>query len=207
MRTRSILYPILALVVVLAVFYALKPRVRKEPGHPASGIKVSLRIPDTRFMGILPLYVAEEKGCFKQAAISVKWLDVKDPGQASKLFFPGQADVVMTTFANLIPAEVRKPGTMKLLFPIYESAAAPGSFILVRPDSRIRTVRDLRGKTLGTYSGPSQKTYAFMVLRKLGFREPDDVRLVQVATSAQVQGLFGGSYDALFTVGGCARVS
>jgi ABC-type nitrate/sulfonate/bicarbonate transport system substrate-binding protein len=38
------------------------------------------------------------------------------------------------------------------------------------------------------------------VLKKLGFREPDDVRLTQVVPSAQVQGLFGGSYDALFTV-------
>ena len=38
------------------------------------------------------------------------------------------------------------------------------------------------------------------MLKRLGYRGPEDVRLIQVAPSAQVQGLFGGSYDALFTV-------
>lgn len=161
---------------------------------------IALRIPDTQFMGIMPLYVAEEKGFFRQQGIAIQWIDVKDPGQAGKLLFSGQADFFMTTFANLLPAEVREPGTLRLLYGIYESSERPGSFILVRPDSPIKEPGELRGKTLGTYSGPSQKAYALMVLRKLGLKEPDDVRLIQVATSAQAQGLFGGSFDALFTV-------
>jgi ABC-type nitrate/sulfonate/bicarbonate transport system substrate-binding protein len=106
----------------------------------------------------------------------------------------------MTIFANIIPVEARKPGSLRLLFPASETRSDPGSYILVRPDSPAKSLADLGGRTLGTYSGPSQKAYALMVLKKLGYREPEDVRLIQVAPSAQVQGLFGGSYDALFTV-------
>jgi NitT/TauT family transport system substrate-binding protein len=192
----------LTFIIVLAallggLWFALKSKQQHQPTPGAT--KATIRVPDTQFMGILPLYVAEEKGFFAKHGISVQWVDVKDPGQASKLLFSGQADFFMTTFANLLPAEVREPGTIRLLYPIYEPSNRPGSFILVGPDSQISDIQQLRGHTLGTYSGPSQKAYALMVLRKLGLREPDDVHLVQVASSAQVQGLLGGSFDALFT--------
>jgi len=187
---------IIVIATATATFYAVTHRNESSPLSQ----KITLRVPDTRFMGILPLYVAEEKGFFEQEGIAIQWIDVRDPGQAEKIFHAGQADFFMTTFANLIPAEVRKPGTIRLLYPIYESAEQPGSYILVRSDSDIKTVQDLHGKTLGTYSGPSQKAYALIVLQKIGLREPDDVRLIQVASSTQVQCLFGGVYDALFTV-------
>jgi len=192
---KALLLIVVMVVVVVAAFVV----TRKRP--PVQTEKtITIRVPDTQFMGIMPLYVAEEKGFFSKWGIALQWIDVKDPGQAGRVFFSDGADFFMTTFANLLPAEVRQPGTIRLLYPIYESAKEPGSYILVRADSRIMKPEDLRGKTLGTYSGPSQKSYALMVLRKLGLKEPDDVRLVQVASSAQVQGLLGGSFDALFTV-------
>ena len=161
---------------------------------------ITLRVPDTQFMGILPLYVADEKGFFNDQGIEIQWIDIKGPGEAAKAFFAGQADLLMSTFANLIPAELRESGYVKFLLPIYESSERPGSYILVRPNSEIKSINDLKGKTLGTYSGPSQKVYALIVLKQNGLDEPKDVRLVQVSSSSQIQGLFGGAYDALFTV-------
>jgi len=194
---RSI-HSIFAIIVLssLCLFFVQCGKKQKD----ISG-KIVLNIPDTKFMGILPLYVAEEEGFFSDEGIKVKWIDVRDPGQGAKLFFDGQADLIMTTFANLIPAEVIKPGTLKIVCPIYESAEKPGSYILVASDSsKVKTLADLKGKTLGTYTGPSQKAYAIILLRNLGLKEPDNVRLVQVSSSAQVPSLFGGSFDALFTV-------
>lgn len=187
---------LLIIAVGIGAFYVV--RTRKQGA--SNSVQASLRIPDPRFMGILPFYVADEKGFFRDVGIAVQWIDVRDPGQAEKLFTSGQADLNITTFANMLAAEVRQPGSIKLLFPLYESIDKPGSFILARPESNIQTALDLRGKSLGTYSGPSQKAYALIVLRKLGLQEPDDVKLVQVASSAQVQSLFGGAFDALFTV-------
>ncbi len=170
-----------------------------KAGHPSESL-IRIRIPDTRFTGILPMYIAEEKGMLEENGLEAQWIDVRDPGQGTKLLIAGQADLIMTTFANILPVEARKPGSLRLLFPASETRSDPVSYILVRPDSTIKSLADLGGRTLGTYSGPSQKAYALIVLEKLGYREPEDVRLVQVATAAQVQGLFGGAYDALFTV-------
>lgn len=195
MKKKWIAIAAIALIVLIGIIYGLRRRSSIPQSH-----EIVIRISDTRFMGILPLYVAEEKGFFKQQGLTINWSDVRDPGQAEKLFTSGQSDLMMTTFANLLSVEVRQPGSIHILFPIYESSDKPGSYILVKPDSSIKTIQDLRGKSLGTYSGPSQKGYALIVLRKLGLREPEDVRLVQVASSAQVQSLFGGAYDALFTV-------
>lgn len=161
---------------------------------------MELRISDPRFMALLPIYVAEQRGFMTEAGFAIKWLEVNDPGKAGTLFFSGETDMIITTFPQLLAAEERVDGTLRLFFPVCETASQPGSYILVRDTTQIRTISDLRGHTLGTYSGPSQKAYALMVLDKLGFREPDDVRLIQVASSAQIQGLLGGSYDALFTV-------
>jgi ABC-type nitrate/sulfonate/bicarbonate transport system substrate-binding protein len=172
----------------------------QDDAKHSSESRIQIRIPDTRFTGLLPIYIAEETGMLEENGLQAQWVDVRDPGQGAKLFAAGKTDFIMTTFANLIPIEVRQPGSLRLLFPASETSSDPGSYILVRPESAIKSLADLGGRTLGTYSGPSQKAYVLMVLSRLGYREPEDVRLVQVATSAQVQGLFGGSYDALFTV-------
>jgi ABC-type nitrate/sulfonate/bicarbonate transport system substrate-binding protein len=173
---------------------------RQDTAQHSSESRIQIRIPDTRFTGILPIYIAEEKGMLEENGLQAQWVDVRDPGQGAKLFAAGKADFIMTTFANIIPIEVRQPGSLRLLFPASETSSDPGSYILVRPESAIKSLADLGGRTLGTYSGPSQKAYVRIVLSRLGYREPEDVRLIQVAPSAQVQGLFGGSYDALFTV-------
>jgi NitT/TauT family transport system substrate-binding protein len=172
----------------------------QDNAEHSSESRIRIRIPDTPFMGMLPIYIAEEKGMLEENGLEAQWIDVRDPGHATKLLIAGKADLIGTTFANIIPVEARKPGTLRLLFPVSETSSDPGSHILVRPESAIESLADLGGRTLGTYSGPSQKAYALIVLKRLGYREPEDVRLIQVAPSAQVQGLFGGSYDALFTV-------
>lgn len=168
-----------------------------EHPTPSGPPVVRIRIPDTRFMGFLPLYLADEKKLFEREGVQIEWIDVRDPGQAERLFHAAKADILITTFANLLPAELKVPGTLKWVMPMYESSSSPGSFILAPPDSPMRSVRDLEGKVLGTYSGPSQLAYARMVLERLGLR---NVRLVQVSSAAQVQSLFGKVFDALFTV-------
>jgi NitT/TauT family transport system substrate-binding protein len=193
-------YLILFGCVITSVACQQRPTATTPSPTATPSRAVTLRMPDTHFMGLLPLYIADEKGFFSEEGIRIQWIDVRDPGQAGKLFFAGQADILVTTFASIMPAEVRKPGTLRLLLPAYEAAKQPGSFLLVRKGSSISSVAGLRGKKVGTYSGPSQRAYAQIALNKMGLRTPQDVQLIQVASSAQIQGLFGGGYDALFTV-------
>jgi ABC-type nitrate/sulfonate/bicarbonate transport system substrate-binding protein len=144
----------------------------QDNAEHASGSPIRIRIPDIPFMGMLPIHIAEEKGMLERDGLEVQWIDVRDPGHATRLLIAGKADFIATTFANIIPVEARKPGSLRLLFPASETRSDPGSYILARPDSTLRSLADLGGRTLGTYSGPSQKAYALIVLKKLGYREP-----------------------------------
>lgn len=159
-----------------------------------------LRVPEVKFMGLLPLYVADEKGFYREENIHVEWLPINGPREAGQLFFAGKADLIMSTFASMLPAEIRSPGQLTLLLPAYESMDQPGSFLLVRPDSPIESVRDLKGKSIGTYQGPSQRSYAILCMSGLGLREGQDYQLVEVSSTNQLQAFFGGAFEALFTV-------
>jgi len=50
----------------------------------------------------------------------------------------------MTTFANMLPAEIREPGTLKLLLPACETGARPGSFFLAKKESPLSSSADLK---------------------------------------------------------------
>lgn len=66
--------------------------------------------------------------------------------------------------------------------------------------SEIKTVEQLRGKKIGTYTGVSQLLYLRLYLKKSGLEPDKDVTIVQVGTDLQIQALGAGQYDALFTV-------
>jgi len=185
---------------IIAISVAIGFFIFKTQKTADSTVAFTLRVPDAKFMGLLPLYVADEKGYFTENKIKIEWVDVKDPGQAEKTFLSGHADLNGTTFANLLQAEIREPGTLSLFIPTYESADKPGSYFLVSSNSPIQSVADLKGKKIGTYAGPSQKAYAQIVLSKVGLTVDTDYELIQVASSAQIQSLFGGAFDVLFTV-------
>lgn len=195
MRNKLIVLAIAILAVCLAGYLLSSKRTVTNDSS-----QLTLRIPDAKFMGLLPLYIAEEKGFFSKHQIKVEWVDVTDPGQAEKAFLSGYADMHGTTFANALLAEVRQPGTLKLLIPASETSDHPGSYLLLKKDSQINSIDELRGKRIGTYSGPSQKAYAQIFLSKQGMNIDKDYELVQVSSSAQIQSLFGGAFDALFTV-------
>jgi NitT/TauT family transport system substrate-binding protein len=189
-----IVVAIISIAIVIGFFIY---KIQKPFGKT---VDFTLRVPDAKFMGLLPLYVADEKGYFAENKIKIEWIDVKDPGQAEKTFLSGHADLNGTTFANLLQAEIREPGTLTLFIPTYESTDKPGSYFLVSANSTIQSVSDLKGKKIGTYAGPSQKAYAQIALSKIGLTIDKDYELIQVASSAQIQSLLGGVFDILFTV-------
>jgi NitT/TauT family transport system substrate-binding protein len=196
MNKKNVFITGFCLIILIAVILILK----ESNNSTGNADEYTIRIPDTKFMGLLPLYVADEKGFFRENKIKIEWVDVKDPGQAEKTFLSGHADLNATTFANLLQAEIREPGTISLLVPTNESSDKPGSYFLVGPKSNIQSLPELKGKKIGTYSGPSQKAYLQIVMSKLGFTIDKDYELIQVSSAAQIQSLFAGTFDVLFTV-------
>lgn len=169
-----------------------------QEGH-SSKLTV-VRIPDTHFMGLLPAYAADQQGFFRREGIQVAWADIRDPGQAEKLYAVGKADVFLSTYANLLPREARATTKSAFLLAAFEDSSTGGSAILVPSSSTIRALQQLAGRRVGTYSGPSQRLYAEIALNRAGLEIENGTELMQVSTSSQLPALFSGTFDALFAV-------
>lgn len=163
--------------------------------RPANAV---VTMADPRFMGLLPIYVADRFGHFAAEGVTVKWLDVREPAQIERLYATGQSDLIMTTYPALVPRELLQKSRSRFLMAAFEDNGSGGSAVLVPPQSKLKGVEDLAGRKVGTYSGASQRLYADLVLRGFALETPAEV--VQVSTAAQVPGLLAGAYDALFTV-------
>ncbi|MGN6302842.1 MAG: aliphatic sulfonate ABC transporter substrate-binding protein [Angustibacter sp.] len=123
-------------------------------------------------------------------------LDVKatkfDTGIAvSQALAGGSIDVaIMGGVTSNFPA--RGQGKIFMLNSL-ETATAQ---LWVQPNSKIKSVKDLRGKTIATTEGTTADVYLYNALKKAGLSRKD-VKVVNAAMPNSVQAFVSGSVDAI----------
>jgi len=148
----------------------------------------------------IPLFVAIEKGYYKKYGIEVEPIKFASANEAMDALMAGRSDSsIMIGFSTLFSI-YEKDSTQ---FKIYQSAAETADKftcrLLVRKDSDISSIPQLKGKKIGTYSGLTQLLNLKSVLEK--FLDPDkDVTIIQVETKIQLQAFAAGQFYALFTI-------
>lgn len=70
--------------------------------------------------------------------------------------------------------------------------------LLVRPDSAVHSVKDLKGKKIGVQVGSGAHLFFLLLLDKNGLK-PSDVNVVNMVTSDQQTALASGNVDAVAT--------
>lgn len=151
--------------------------------------KKEVTIAMVTFPGYAPLYVAEEKGLFKN--LDVNLIRIEDIGQMRSAMSSGQVDVYASTydiFQSTQGADV--PGIGFML--IDESHGADG--ILV--NESISTIADLKGKRLAAEPGLPPYFLLQYVLDKEGMTL-DDVMHKDIATQDAGAAFTSGSVDAV----------
>lgn len=78
---------------------------------------------------------------------------------------------------------------------VSESAKGTGEAFIVRRDSPIRTLRDLKGKRVAVFRGSSAHTFFIRALREAGLK-PDDVEIVSLVPADARPAFDGGAVDA-----------
>lgn len=160
-----------------------------------------VRIGYIPFNADLPFFVSQEKGYFIEEGIKVDALRFGDSGQAMNAMLAKQIDLVAgLTFSIFFSAEQESPGKFKLIIPFAEVKSKLMSALVVGPDAKIKSLSDLKGKKIGTYSGPTQLLYLKLFIKKIGLNPDKDITILQVASDLQVQALLAKQFDALFTV-------
>jgi NitT/TauT family transport system substrate-binding protein len=137
-----------------------------------------LRVPVvSRTIFYLPAWTAEKQGFFKQEGLDVK-IEVYDASE--KIFHDLRAGTHQIGIASIesVIADSYKGGTLRVVSGI---AKRPPHFIIAQPE--IKTLADLKGKTIGVVSMHEGTTFFLADIAKAGGFKLEDVKVEAVGGS------------------------
>lgn len=159
-------------------------------GLEKTTIKVgALPVPDP-----VSLYIANEKGFFKEEGLTVEPVTISGGAAAVPMIEGGQLDISMTNYVSTFLA-VSQGKKIKLVADMYQ--AAPNTFnIMVPKDSDINTVADLKGKTVLVNNLKNIATLAVTTQLKVAGLTENDVKFVEKPFPDMGNALVSGQADA-----------
>ncbi|MFH1722098.1 MAG: ABC transporter substrate-binding protein [Candidatus Altiarchaeota archaeon] len=147
----------------------------------------------------LSFFVAKENGQFQKHGLIVEPIKLQSSNQAIDALIAGRVDgTSIVALEALLALEEKYPGE----YVIYEVTAAEKDTevhkIIVKKDSDIKTLKDLKGKTIGTFPGSQMKVFTKLVLGN--YIDTSTITIFQMAPALQTQALASGQVNALFTL-------
>ncbi len=188
---RSRLLAIAAVLIVVAVLVGAWKSFR-----PAAG---EVRMAYPPIIPSLPVFVAQEQHLFEQDSLRLQTLSLSSSNDLVNALVAGQADVLpAVSLVPIVHLEIQHPGKVRV---ISHSRMNPNNAldkIIVKDNSSLRGLRDLRGKKVGLFPGTAPQKMLSTFLKKHGV-DPDSISFVQLAPQAQLSSLESGVVDALFS--------
>ena len=138
-----------------------------------------------------PLYVAQGLGYFTDAGLDVELIAPADPNDPPKLVAAGQADIAISYQPQL---HVQVAEGLPLVR-VGTLVATPLNSLVVMADGPIRSIADLKGKTVGFSVGGFEDALLRVILARYGLTL-DDITLVNVNFSLS-PALITGRVDAV----------
>ncbi|MEZ5839224.1 MAG: ABC transporter substrate-binding protein [Hyphomicrobiales bacterium] len=139
----------------------------------------------------VPLVIAEEKGYFADAGLEVELVAPADPALPPKLVAAGQADIAVTYQPNL-HLDVHEGLPLVRIGTLVET---PLNSLVVLADGPVKTLADLKGRTVGFSVGGFEDAVLGLMLEGVGLSLAD-VKLVNVNFSLSPS-LISGQVDAV----------
>ncbi len=138
-----------------------------------------------------PLIVAKEKGYFKEQGLDVTFIAPANPNDPPKIVAAGKADIALSyQHQHQMHVDQGLP-----LVRIATLVATPLNSLVVLADSDIKSIADLKGRTIGYSVGGFETILLHVMLAKADLQLLD-VRLVNVNFSLSPS-LFAGKTDAV----------
>ena len=149
--------------------------------------------------GDLAFFVGVEKGFFKEEGLDVEPVKFAESKEAMDAMLTGRVDVCAPMgFTTIFAVEQNQTGLLKIFLPGGEAEGHIVSHLIVKKDSNIRSIEDLKGKKIGTYAGTAHRMWLELLLKRLNLDPEKDVTIVQVASNLLVPSLMAGQFDALY---------
>ncbi|WP_344877834.1 ABC transporter substrate-binding protein [Nonomuraea antimicrobica] len=146
-----------------------------------------------------PLFIAEQRGFFKEEGLTVKTEIIQAPQAVMPKILNGSMDAFLTSYVSLMA--INDSGAARLkLFQHSQEAAPNVAGVVVAKGSPIRTAADLKGRTIAVNVLQALgQTLTNAHLQAAGLK-PDDVKYVPVQFADQLGALSSGQVDAAWLV-------
>lgn len=138
-----------------------------------------------------PLFVAQEKGFFKTRGLDVEFVAPSNPNDPPKLVAAGKADLAIS-YQHQHQMQVAEGLPLTRIATL---VATPLNSLVVLADGPVKSIADLKGKTIGYSVGGFETALLKVMLAQEGL-ELDNVKLVNVNFSLSPS-LFTGQTDAV----------
>jgi len=133
----------------------------------------------------LPIYIAQENGYFKKHDVDVDVITSRGGGEAMKAYISGDVNIVATGFPEV--GLMRAKGVDVELFFAQTSRVPFG--MIARKDAGVKTVADLKGKTVAVTSpGSLTSNLARYFVKQAGLDPDKDVAFVSVGGGGEILG-------------------
>lgn len=182
-----------AIIIVLVVFY-LSRSVFQKAFSPKP--QIVYKIGYMAFASNWPLFLAQEGKFFDKEGIHIEMVKFASGVEGASAMSKGDiASMVVNPLTDLMNIEARQPDTFRI-YAMQESVDT-GNYtdtMLVKSDSSLRSLSDLKGKKIGVNPG----TFAEGLIKILMEQNViSDVTYVQLAPSLQLAALQSSQVDAL----------
>jgi NitT/TauT family transport system substrate-binding protein len=148
----------------------------------------------------LPLFVAIERGFFKENNIEVEMTRLigGPPNVAAMIGNQIDAAAVLVTIEGM-NANLKKPGVAMYISLNSQNAKYQMEQFVVRKGLEIKSLADLKGKKIMSAPGPANVTMARAALAAAGLKE-GDYQLDQLDMGQHVNAMTAGTFDAGYTL-------
>ncbi len=163
-------------------------------GSMAARAQEKVKMTYTAVSGFTLGYVAEQQGFFQKHGVDVDFVQTAISGNIPGAIVSGSVDIGGPTMPSVLQAN--DAGLDLVVFAGGAVYPLTGDVLVVRPNSGIKTTKDLKGKTVGV---PGLGALLHIMLRrdlKANGVDPDSVKYVEVGFPQAGDALKSGQIDA-----------
>ncbi len=157
-----------------------------------------VRIGYLRIVTSLPTFVAAEKGLFEQEGLKVELTPFESGTLIISALMAGRIDAnCSSATTGYWFAEQSTPDQFKIFLTYGTPSRKNPTFVaIVKKDSPLKELRDLKGKRVGTFPGASSVELARAIIRTR--MDPEGVIFQEVPPTILISALAAGQIDAFF---------
>lgn len=149
----------------------------------------------------LPYYVALKRGYFSEVGLEPQTVQLGTPMLIVQALISGEIDAA----SNLVTLEganinARRPDTLSYVNLIGQNRDHVFEQFVVRAESPVTSLQDLKGKRIFTSPGPANIASAKSILAKVGLKDGTDYQMQEQPLNVQLGALKSGNFEGGYTL-------